>query len=173
VGFEHAPGGDQYAAQSVFSYHYYDPPNFGDKLTYFQKRTDSAKNLNVGAMVTEFYVGGDMPNMTDTINIIESFQTSWIGWEYKSFAGLKNGTCTGCGTGPWNTNGTVNLDIVRHLSRTYAQSVAGEVVSSSFDINSAFYRLVYKTKKSCKLPTEIYFNQELFYKGEVRNLLKF
>jgi len=164
VGFEHAPGGAQYSNQSVFSYHFYNPPNFGDKLSYFQRRTSAASDLQVGAMLTEFSVDDDLTNMADTASVAESFQNSWIGWEYKPFAGsLANGTCTGCGLGPWNANGTVNWGIVKTLSRTYAQAVAGTVTQSLFNSTTAAYTLSYKTKKSCTTPTEIYFNQPLHY----------
>jgi len=164
VGFEHAPGGDLFANLSVFSYHYYDPPNFGDKQSYFQRRIKVASDLQVGAMLTEFSVDDNYPEMSNTISIAESFQNSWIGWEYKIFAGsLPNGTCTGCGPGPWYANGTINWGIVKTLSRTYAQAVAGTVNQTIFDDKTSLFTIAYFVKKSCTKPTEIYFNQDLYY----------
>jgi endoglycosylceramidase len=164
VGFVHAPGGYQYANQSVFSYHYYDPPNFGDKISYFQRRIKAANDLQVGAMLTEFSVDNNLAEMANTMSITESFQNSWIGWEYKEFAGsLPNGTCTGCGPGPWDANGTINWGIVKTLSRTYAQAVAGTVNQMVFDPNTPLFTLSYLVKKSCTKPTEIYFNEDLYY----------
>uniref|UniRef100_A0A6B2L361 Glycoside hydrolase family 5 domain-containing protein n=1 Tax=Arcella intermedia TaxID=1963864 RepID=A0A6B2L361_9EUKA len=164
VGFDHAPGGEQFANQSVFSYHYYDPPNLGDKLSYFQRRTKVSEDLSVGAMLTEFSVDSNFTEMASTMATVESFQTSWIGWEYKAFAGsLPNGTCTGCGIGPWNPDGSLNVPMVKTLSRTYAQAVAGMVNQSIFDDKTAQYKLTYQVNKACKKPTEIYFNQELYY----------
>eukprot|EP01126_Amoeba_proteus_P045922 TRINITY_DN516_c0_g1_i1.p1 TRINITY_DN516_c0_g1~~TRINITY_DN516_c0_g1_i1.p1 ORF type:complete len:518 (+),score=73.38 TRINITY_DN516_c0_g1_i1:63-1616(+) len=100
VGFEHPPGGQQYASRSVFSFHYYNPPNLGDEKTYFEKRQNCAKTLSVGSFVTEFDINSDLNSLAETLDIMESLQLSWIAWEYKSFAGsLPTGTCTGCGPG--------------------------------------------------------------------------
>lgn len=36
TGFEHAPGGSEYANRSIFSYHFYENVNLGDPVKYFE-----------------------------------------------------------------------------------------------------------------------------------------
>lgn len=47
VGFDHAPGGEEYSSFSVFAYHYYHHPQFTIPL-YFHQRVADAKRLQVG-----------------------------------------------------------------------------------------------------------------------------
>jgi len=167
VGFSHPPGGFEYANQTVFAYHYYSEPNLGDKAEYFDKRAEAAKLLKVGAIVTEFGLATEsegLEDMSNTMDIMESHQQSWIAWEYKKYAGaLPNGTCTGCGDGPWFPNGTINWPVVSHLSRTYAQAVAGRVLETKYNQTTKYFELLYEVNSKCKLPTEIYLNEDLHY----------
>ena len=55
--------------------------------------------------------------------------------------------------------------MLRVLSRTYAQAVAGDIVSMSYNSTTLDFSLTYTINTSCSLPTEIYFNQVMFYTG--------
>lgn len=62
------------------------------------RRLQAASDLGVGSLVTEFDISDDVPTMTATMDVMDAHLLSWIGWEYKGFAGTtSNGTCTGCG----------------------------------------------------------------------------
>lgn len=165
VGFTHAPGGDANALTSVLSFHYYSAPNFGNTTDYMERRLKAAKDLGVGQMVTEFDNGvGDYPAAVATMDIMDSLLLSWITWEYKPLAGSQpNGTCTGCGRGPWLPNGTLDLAEVATLSRTYAQAVAGVTQSMAFDSSSKLFTLVFAPSASITAPTEIYLNEAVHY----------
>ena len=70
---------------------------------------------------------------------------------------------TGCGQGPIFANGTINVPVLRYISRTYAQAVAGDINTMRFNMTTGEFVLVYTPKSSCTLPTEIYLNEGLFY----------
>ena len=98
LGFTHPPGGIEYNSTSALSFHYYNPPNFSPfngMKGYFERRLDSIKQLNVGGFLTEFEIDGGVGELT-TQDVCDRFQISWLGWEYKTMAGvLPNGTWYG------------------------------------------------------------------------------
>lgn len=57
AGFTHPPGGKKYENSSIFCYHYYNPPSFNLKK-FMTARMNDVKRLNVGGLLSEFYVIG-------------------------------------------------------------------------------------------------------------------
>lgn len=78
--------------------------------------------------------------------------------EYKAYVPM-----TGWSYGFYNANGSINDDAVRVNSRTYAQAIAGVTQSMHFDENTYVFKLSYRIRKSCTLPTEIYLHEKMFY----------
>eukprot|EP00042_Codosiga_hollandica_P047146 m.507305 g.507305 ORF g.507305 m.507305 type:complete len:245 (-) comp57383_c0_seq1:383-1117(-) len=133
------------------------------RLSYFERRLEAASRLGCGAMLTEFDLSND-PTQGHTADVCDQLQISWIGWDYKAFAGSTvNGTCTGCGQPVFYPNGSVIESELRYLSGTYAQAVAGSIVSMSYNTTTLAFSLEYRIDRQCLLPTEIYFNQQSFY----------
>ena len=87
-----------------------------------------------------------------------------LGWHLPLF-NYRYLTClsTGCGQGPIFANGSINVEELRVISRTYAQAVAGDIVSMSFNSTTSDFTLIFSPSKSTTLPTEIYLNEALFY----------
>lgn len=181
IGFDHAPGGESEAAGSVFTYHYYEPPQ-GDELTYFRVREKDARRLQVGWMLTEF----ERPqNNNDTVNdpfvhtadMLDVHLQSWTMWEYKTFCKESETSATSdsqsadfgsCKTGYgehliWDNNGNFNYDPARKLARTYARKVAGELLSLSFDADSGSFAMTYVLNKTISYPTEVFAHMSLNY----------
>jgi hypothetical protein len=80
IGFEHVPGGAQYANTSVLSFHYYSAPDFsynGPK-GYLERRVEAASKLGAGSMLTEFGLDGKTDE-DQTQNYCDDLQISWIG----------------------------------------------------------------------------------------------
>jgi len=166
TGFDHAPGGEKEAGRSVFSFHYYNPPNYGVQQEYLDRRLEAALSLGVGSFLTEFGTGHDA-NLNDVKESLKYFRDrkiSWIGWEYKNFLQNINSTCTGCG-GIFFKNGTVDTHLVSALSETFAEAVAGRVISSSYEQDTKEYRISFYANPSIKKPTLIYLNEKLHYPG--------
>ena len=78
--------------------------------------------------------------------------------EYKAFAPI-----TGYSYGFWFQNGSINTEAVKVNSRTYAQAIAGESQSMTFNAFTYVFQLVYQLHKNCTLPTEIYIHKKMLY----------
>ena len=60
---------------------------------YFDRRIQEMVNISSGGMLTEFSTTIGDEKQIKTEDICDELQISWIGWEYKTFAGaLVNGT---------------------------------------------------------------------------------
>lgn len=78
LGFEHVPGGAQWANRSVLSFHNSVAPRLVPDARYYDLRVSEARRLGCVAMVTE--TGADqMPQL-------DAHQLSWIHWDYKWYA---------------------------------------------------------------------------------------
>lgn len=184
AGFLEAPGGIKEADKAVFAFHYYEPPQFtGQMNSYFNLRTDDAKRLHTGAMLTEF----ERPPSTneldgfhfdETVSSAEEHLLSWLAWEYKPFCQDTNesvssdrqqGSYGACKTGGgsyliFNKNGTINNFASRKIARTYAQKIAGYATSMSFNVDTADFFFTFIVNTSITLPTEVFAHQNLHYR---------
>jgi len=170
-GFERVPGGEENANRSVFSFHYYTVPNFGAQDKYFSARVDDGVRWNTTSFVTEFNITNEWQTEKGFVDMMVTMDNcdlnliSWIGWEYKVYAGaLSDGTCTGCDGGVFLSNGTENHAVRKALSRTYAQYVAGRTVSMTFDWeDTRNFTLLFKMNTLVSAPTVIYTNTQYWY----------
>jgi len=101
----------------------------------------------------------------ETMDYCDEYFVSWIGWEYKPFAGaLEDGTCTGCGYGVFLPDGSENHLVRKALSRTYAQTVAGRTEYMLFDwAIGGNFTLIYAIDTDIREPTSIYINAQYWY----------
>eukprot|EP00698_Gefionella_okellyi_P018391 TRINITY_DN5504_c0_g1_i1.p1 TRINITY_DN5504_c0_g1~~TRINITY_DN5504_c0_g1_i1.p1 ORF type:complete len:535 (-),score=129.34 TRINITY_DN5504_c0_g1_i1:62-1612(-) len=174
VGFTDVPGGAEYRNRSVLAYHYYIPPQLA-MAPYFAARHQDITRLQCGGFVTEFGIGYPLDNhkyapmaredfvgfddtMTATMDIMDKYLQSWIGWEYKQFIPI-----TGFGNSFWNADGSINWPIARTMSRTYAPAVAGHTLSMSYNNITAAFVLQYAVNAAATLPTEIYLCEKVHY----------
>ncbi|CAE7639283.1 unnamed protein product [Symbiodinium sp. KB8] len=164
-GFQHAPGGKEFADRAVNSFHFYAPPQSLDYVKkYFTKRIQDARQLGTGLFLTESCCETFFQNVAP---VVESLGMSWIHWEWKQFFRETNATRksedqnaafgadkTGCGGWPYN-NGVLNMTMLRYLARPYAQAIAGNFTSSSFDPSSGDFGLIFKADPKIRAPTVI------------------
>lgn len=161
VGFDHAPGGEQFGNRSALSYHFNQQVNF-DVEWQVNSRLRDRKRLQCGSMCTEFGTCPSSQKEFDDLefqmNVFDEHLESWIGWSSKLF-----GNYTGdCGT-LYDNNGNLNLKVVEKISRTYAQAVAGRTRSMKYDNNTKEFLLEYSLCDECQGETEIYLNEDLHY----------
>ncbi len=125
VGFESVPGGHAYADRSALSYHYYEPPDFWSD-SFWKVRDLDTKRLRCGALLSEFaiYEGADM--MNKIMDHCDTYMHSWASWEIHSLL---------------NSKLEPNYAVLIHVSRTYAQAIAGHGLSQSFDSTTGDYSL--------------------------------
>ncbi|CAE7527392.1 unnamed protein product [Symbiodinium natans] len=82
-GFQHAPGGKEFADRAVNSFHYYTPPQSDSHVKqYFQKRIKDARRLETGLFLTESCCEKFFHKVAP---VAESLGMSWIHWEWKQF----------------------------------------------------------------------------------------
>lgn len=155
VGFKQPPGGFAYANRSVLSYHFYTPPQISADITFAERQKD-LERLKCAGFLTEFEIGlPDYKTMADA----DEYLQSWLGWEYKPFVPK-----TGSGSSIWYDNGTMNMQVVDRLSRTYAHSVAGVTTLMLYNEITKRFTLTYYVTAACTSnTTEIYFNKALHY----------
>ncbi len=85
TGFSEPPGGPSYANRSIFSYHYYSPPDVTAQSTIYSSFKDS-RFLNVGGMLTELAIQKDGAFPKSSVKAFKScdrYRQSWILWTYK------------------------------------------------------------------------------------------
>jgi len=159
-GFQEVPGGSEYVNRSALSYHYYEPPNL-DVNTTFTSRMEDMKRLGCAGMLTEFNTGDDsnttLPQVFEVTHTAEENLQSWIGWAYKVFNSY------GLGYSLYFPNGSIDYVLIKALARTYPKAVAGNVIKSIFDNSTAIYTLIFTINQTCKLPTELFVSEDLWY----------
>ena len=74
-GFQHAPGGPQWANKSVLSFHDSVAPKLSPLPHYYELRYGEAKRLGTGAVVTESGI--------DNSDLMDSYGWSNMIWDYK------------------------------------------------------------------------------------------
>lgn len=153
VGFTQVPGGSDWQNKSVLSYHYYVPPDFNLDVQ-FQARMDDIKRLQCGGFLTESWIDSQVMDKCDQT------AQSWMMWEYKPFRGNR----TGWSDSIWFNNGSMNMEVVSVLSRTYAQVVAGTTVTSLFNTTTKVYQITFRGNPLVTAnETKIYLNELLHY----------
>lgn len=185
TGFTHPPGGQVYANRSVLAFHYYTPPQeVGKETEYFQAKSEDARRLGTGMMLTESCCGDLFDHAAPEA---DRLGVSWIHWEWKNWCkqGVgalptsqwdEYGSCkTGFGGGPFYVGsafygGGPDWVIMRALARPYPQSLAGTFVNSSYntsDVNSS-YQLCFVVDATIVAPTVIFANAELGFGGSFK-----
>jgi len=157
AGFEQGPGGSEFRDRHAFAFHVYCPTvdatgtpqneEYCDFYaeTSFRVRDSDYKRLGGGVMMTEWGVFSDRDPAIDELRTLstlcDDYLMSWAYWEYE---GMKN------------------LKMDRHLTNTYARSIAGNPISMHFDNETARFDLVYETNQ-IGLETEIFLRESLWY----------
>eukprot|EP00746_Dinoflagellata_sp_MGD_P026988 gnl/MRDRNA2_/MRDRNA2_163583_c0_seq1.p1 gnl/MRDRNA2_/MRDRNA2_163583_c0~~gnl/MRDRNA2_/MRDRNA2_163583_c0_seq1.p1 ORF type:complete len:680 (+),score=90.93 gnl/MRDRNA2_/MRDRNA2_163583_c0_seq1:90-2129(+) len=191
MGATSGPGGSDHAHQ-VLSYHIYscgfaDPAcdrngnthalqcDICDKYASdaVNMRTSDVKKLGGGAFLTEFGACTETDKCFAEIDRMtsraESAFTSWAYWQFKYFHDIT--TVSGPDEGFYTAEGALQSKKVARLSRTYAPIIAGKPNYTKFDASTGAFRLKYTTEPHTdKLPTEIFFNEDMNYKNSSFNV---
>ena len=152
AGFSHPPGGRQYSNQSIFCYHYYNPPTFNLKK-FMHARMKDVKRLNTGGLLSEFYViDAEGEKNIEMLDECDDNLQSWFGWIYdiKSNANQPKHLQSQDNLHSilYDENGQVNK-LIRGITRTYAPRVAGETIAQKFDEKTKKFVLTYYICPTC------------------------
>ena len=173
-GFDHVPGGADFAGSSVFSFHYYcwwyyDPTDeftrktcdrlFGPKV--FEQAVRETKQIGGATMLTEWGQGcnydHDDPYNPEgechaIMDLADKFLVSWTDWYFGEHLNQPGFPLT------------ENARLI--FSRTSARAVAGRPTHMHFDVTSRDYRLCFRfsAEDAISSPvTEIYVPFKLHY----------
>ncbi|KAJ3307579.1 hypothetical protein HDU76_004527, partial [Blyttiomyces sp. JEL0837] len=152
VGFDHVPGGKEFAEKSVLS-------------VTFSERMNDMKRLGCGGMLTEFEMGwqngANVEPIRQKSQSADSHLFSYMGWEYTDYIAI-----TGTNNGLRDpSNGQVRPDMANVYSRTYATAISGTPTSMKFDDSNGTFELVYVYGGNDAIATEIRLNLESHYPG--------
>jgi len=142
----------------------------GSKRISASRAHMSAGSMLAAAMMLYFSILVRSPSpygvSVQVMNECDRTLQSWTAWEYKTFAGhLPNGTCTGCGPGLSNPDGSLNTAVAAAVSRTYPQAVAGITKEFDFNPTTRRFQLTYAPTFPAdpNAPTEVYLNEKIHY----------
>ncbi|EGG17200.1 hypothetical protein DFA_08187 [Cavenderia fasciculata] len=172
------PGGIEYNNRQILSYHIYcgtsgsGPRYIGlcddENEVFLSGAMKDLKRLGGGGFMTEF---GAIGNSTKSMEMItymmeqaDRHLQSWTYWQYKFYNDI---TTSGPEESLYLADGSLDVEKVMTLSRTYARAIAGEPISMYFDITTSQFLFSYKINTAITQPTEIYFNRQFHYSSGV------
>lgn len=175
VGFEHAPGGAEYADRSVLAYHFYVPPQAdGSFDEVFQARRADARRLGTGLMMTESCCNSLYDAAAPGL---AAAGHSWIHWEWKDWcledvSSLKStsqnaawGACkTGFGSGPFSAvSGEPDDKVMSLIAQPYAPEVAGQLQGTNWNAAKGEFELNFAFDPKVPGPTAVFVNEDMHF----------
>ena len=193
TGFDHVPGGDEYANRSALSFHYYCNtfvPSYGEKPTMTKIVCDDiVKNLVFSSITKELSKIGGSALMTEGISFMHSTATAqgnalMIPHLSQSHEGMACDTSTPQKEQEcrevmsaldqhlysWTDYGvsqgaqwTPSQAQQKAWARTFARATAGNPVNMTFDAGTGAFEYCYNVDTSIKAPTEIFASRKYYY----------
>lgn len=152
-GFDHVPGGKEFANRSVLSVHNSVLPNWTPDATYYKWRAQEAKRLGSAIMVTE--TGDDIQlKLANDFSVI----AGWMIWDFKLFADWTWDNPGGFHRECKSTKlaDCLDRDAVRAYARCYPMAVAGVLRSHAFDPTTAIGNFTFTPSESVTAPTVLF-----------------
>eukprot|EP00928_Gymnodinium_smaydae_P041261 TRINITY_DN27933_c0_g6_i1.p1 TRINITY_DN27933_c0_g6~~TRINITY_DN27933_c0_g6_i1.p1 ORF type:complete len:546 (-),score=52.37 TRINITY_DN27933_c0_g6_i1:255-1823(-) len=156
-GFDHVPGGREFANRSVLSFHNSVLGKYTPDDVYYKWRRDEAKRLGCAFMVTENGQGRQL-DRTD------EFVAGWMHWDYKIFAnwtwdngGIMDSSCEG------GASRCVNPSNAKSYVRAYPMAVAGNIRSVEFNTATGEGHFSYTPSPAATAPTVLFVPERWYY----------
>jgi endoglycosylceramidase len=126
-------------------------------------RALDAERLGVGLVFTEFGACSGSDACVAEINgALDAFDSKALSWAYWQYKGFNDFTTTGSESeGLWYSNGTLQQEKLKALTRTYFMATQGSPESFSF-VNGTFVGN-FVLDSSISAGTLIYLNSEVYY----------
>jgi len=165
-GLHHSPGGETFNNRSILSYHVYcaDFNSTGPKSRAVCDALDEEAmlvrmkdlgRLKCGGFLSEF---GAMSNdtsaeeeITYVTSLADEYIQSWTYWQFKTYNDITTQAYTGNVSAEsfYAEDGSLEMNKVKALSRTYAPAIAGTPTWHFFNAHNAMFELHYKANKVC------------------------
>ncbi len=152
-GFTQGPGGESYNDRQMLAYHVYCPTSGGSAVKqlacdaiddfFFAIRSRDAERMGLGMIMTEFGaaedIKSDIQQLIRTTQVADKYKQSWMYWQFKYYQDIT--TCTPQGESLYQDDGSVCMDKLNVLSRTYPQAVAGNIQEYSYNVQTKDFEL--------------------------------
>lgn len=155
IGFEHAPGGHEYANRSVLSFHNSISPDKFPQTGYYVQKWKEIERLGIAGAVTE--TNADQEDGIK-MTLADQYGLTWMHWAYKKFADW-TGDSFGLFKFPCDENTMKDClltDYARMYARTYPRAVAGTTKEFLYNNRTFDASLEFIPKQSCSLPSELF-----------------
>ena len=167
TGFDHVPGGDEYANRSALSFHYYCNtfvPSYGSKPTMTKVVCDDiVKKLVFSSIAKELGTIGGSAVMTEgmacdtsTPEKEQECQEVMTALDQHLFSWTDYGVSQGA---KWEPSPAQQAA----WARTFARATAGNPVNMTFDAATAAFEYCYDIDLSIEAPTEIFASRKYYY----------
>lgn len=136
----------------------------------FANAEESIARMGATTLLTEFGAADDLPDITNVMALADAQFTSWQYWHYKGWNDPTSEDPTGGAQSMFVKDddlGSVKLDKLKLLERTYPQATAGVPIALSFDPKTADFSYRY-TPRIAGGPTEIHVPVALHYPNGYR-----
>lgn len=133
---------------------------------WFEADMGTVKRLGSGGFLTEWGAFNNYTiNVQDTDNFLGVADSNLQSWSYWMFKGYGDYTTAAQARyeGFYDENGDLQQLKVKHMSRTYAQAIAGRPTLMNFNTETALFQLTYVVGSTAQ--TEIYLNSQWWYPG--------
>ncbi len=131
----------------------------------FGNAEEAIARMGATTLLTEFGASDDLPDITNVTALADSQLTGWQYWHYKGWNDPTSEDPTGGAQSMFVKDddlGSVKLDKLKLLERTYPQATAGVPISLAFDPVTAEFEYHY-TPRAADGPTEIHVPVALHY----------
>jgi hypothetical protein len=95
-------------------------------------------------------------------DVCDEHLVGWSYWQFKNFGDLTT-TAGSQSEGYYNRDGTLQVNKVKVLARTYLSLTQGELLNMHFNTTNANFKTTFRVNTDIKEPTIIYSNQEYWY----------
>ena len=100
--------------------------------------------------------------ITNVGEVCDEKLASWSYWQFKKYGDLTTTAGTGS-EGFYNADGSLQVDKVTALTRTYIQNTQGTLKALKFDYKTAQFTASFTVDTSVSQPSVIYWNDEYWY----------
>lgn len=183
VGFDETPGGSAYDAYQILNDHTYccqaNPSvcKTGEPLLSDAKmcrkfherrlkvRSHDAKKLGVGLIISEFGAcsasDACVAEITSVTDVCDEHLVSWAYWMFKGYYDYT--TSGSYSEGLYSQDGSLQINKLKALTRTYISAFQGVPKEVSFNSTSSAFQAVYEVDPNIQAPTVLVLNQPLHY----------
>lgn len=126
---------------------------------------EAATRMAATTLITEFGASDDIPDLVQVVTQADAQLTGWQYWHYKGWKDPTSEDPTGGAQSLFGNDadlGSVKMEKLRVLERTYPQFTAGTPLALSFNPDTAEFNYRYRPRPA-RGPTEIYVPVALHY----------